>query len=127
MESSDASPATLGRSLTEARTRGGLDVPSGLSVRELARRAGVSAAQVSRIESSHVRKPSRETIVAMARGEDAAELRELMNIWRYIGGHRHELLEYGRALRHLADLEYRAVAETDRVSRTSAEAGSCCD
>jgi transcriptional regulator with XRE-family HTH domain len=214
MESSNASSATLGRALRDARARGGVDVPSGLSVRELARRADVSAAQVSRIESGRVRKPSREIIVAlaralnrnplpliilaghldveearsalaplfrhgaelpelwgdwarydletirrlltepdrpsiewlraiaadvfrveesdetlwddshalaMARGEDATELRELMNIWRYIGGHRHQLLEYGRALRQLADLEFSAAAEADRISASAQE------
>ncbi len=186
-------------------------MPADLSVRELARRAGVSAAQVSRIESGLVRRPSREILVALARalnrnplpliilaghleateaqsalaplfrngaelpeewgdwtrydletvrrlltepdppaieflhaiaadvfrvqetdetlwddshtfamsrGEHAAELRELMGIWRYIGDRRQQLLEYGRALRHLADLEFRAASEADQISPT---------
>jgi transcriptional regulator with XRE-family HTH domain len=204
MESSHESSATLAQTLSEARQRGGVDVPAGLSIRELARRAGVSAAQVSRIESGQVAKPSHDILVAlaralnrnplpllilaghlygdearaalaplfrngaelpeewsgwpaydlatvrklltaegepstdalltiaadvfrvqetdetlwdeshalaMARGEDASQLRELMSIWRYIHGHRNELLEYGRALRQLADLEFRAETE----------------
>jgi transcriptional regulator with XRE-family HTH domain len=207
METSNASSATLGSVVAAARNRGGVGVPAGLSVRELARRAGVSAAQVSRIESDQVRRPSHEILVAlaralnrnplpliilaghldaaearsalaplfrddaelpeewgdwvrydletvrrlltepdpppieclqaiaadmfrveetdetlwddsyalaMARGEDAAELRELMGIWRYIGHRRQQLLEYGRALRQLADLEFRA--EADQIS-----------
>jgi transcriptional regulator with XRE-family HTH domain len=210
----NASSATLAGALRDARARGGVDVPAHLSIRELARRAGVSAAQVSRIESGHVRKPSREIIVAlahalnrnplplvilaghldddearsalaplfrdgaelpdewgdwathdlgevrrlltapdppsadrlraiaadvfsveetdetlwddsyalaMARGEDAAELQDLMNIWRYIGRHRRELLEYGRSLRRLADLEYSAAAEADRLRTVGEE------
>lgn len=214
MEASSASSATLDQIVAEARARGGVDVPANLSVRELARRAGVSAAQVSRIESGKVKRPSREILVAlaralnrnplplvilaghldatearsalaplfregaelpeewgawarydletvrrlltepvtppleylqaiaadvfrveetdetlwddshtlaMARGTDAAELSELMGIWRYIGDRRHQLLEYGRALRQLADLEFRAAAEADQISPGSPE------
>ena len=53
--------------------------------------------------------------LALGRGTDAAELRELMGIWRYIGERRAQFLEYGRSLRHLADLEYRADAESIRL------------
>ena len=183
-------------------------MPADLSVRQLAKRAGVSAGQLSRIENGQVRKPSHEILVAlaralnhnplpllilaghmsddearealaplfrdgaelpeewerwpqfdvnevrsllassttsgedlrriaadvfrvaetdetlwddsyelaMARGEDAAELRKLMNIWRYIGGHRQQLLEYGESLRRLADLEYQAQARQDELA-----------
>ena len=198
----------LGAVLAEAREQGGVDVPAGMSIRQLARRAGVSAAQISRIEAGEVRKPSREILVALgkalnrnplpllvlaghltrgdaqtalrpffregaelpeewgdwarwpldvvrnrlqhpeatddeicqiaadvfrvqetdetlwddsyalalARGSNAAELRELMAIWRYIGERRAQLLEYGRSLRRVADLEYLADTESIRLS-----------
>jgi len=67
MSAADASSVTLGQAISAARARGGVDVPAGLSVRELARRAGVSAAQVSRIEGGQVNRPSREILVALAR------------------------------------------------------------
>lgn len=207
MSSRTASSATLGQVVANARQRGGVDVPAALSVRQLAKRAGVSAAQLSRIENDAVKKPSHEILVAlaralnrnplpllilaghvdgeqaraalaplfrhgaelpeawgdarfdietvrallsdadtgeddlhaiaadvfhvqetdetlwddsyqlaMARGESAAELRELMSIWRYIHGYRHELLEYGRALRRLADLEYLAESRASALA-----------
>jgi transcriptional regulator with XRE-family HTH domain len=51
---------------TIRRTREGL----GLSIRELGRRAGVSAAQLSRIEAGQVAQPSIDTLVAVARALD---------------------------------------------------------
>jgi transcriptional regulator with XRE-family HTH domain len=42
----------------------------GLSIRELGRRAGVSAAQLSRIEAGQVAQPSIDTLVAVARALD---------------------------------------------------------
>jgi transcriptional regulator with XRE-family HTH domain len=193
----------LGSALAEARRTGGVDVPAGMSIRGLARRAGVSGAQISRIEAGQVLKPSHEILVALgkalnrnpmpllvlaghltgadarialspffreggelpeewgdrvdvvrqrlqdteatddeirqiaagmfsvpetdetlwddsyalalSRGTDAAELRELMGIWRYIGERRAQLLEFGRSLRRLADLEYLADAESIRL------------
>jgi transcriptional regulator with XRE-family HTH domain len=209
MQTNDASSVTLGGVLSEARSAGGVGVPARLSVRELARRAGVSAAQVSRIESGQVTRPSREILVALARalnrnplplivlaghmdaaeaqaalafmfrngaelpeewrdwprydlatvrtivtqartpameklrviaadvfrvqetdetlwddsyllamvrGEHAAEDRELMEIWRYIGERRQLFLEYGRKLRDLTDLEYRVQAEAMEIT-----------
>ena len=50
--------------------------------------------------------------LALGRGTDAAQLLELMGIWRYIGERRGQFLEYGRSLRRLADLEYLAEAES---------------
>mgnify|MGYP001167391280 CR=1 FL=1 len=41
-----------------------------LSIRELGRRAGVSAGQISRIESGEVQRPAVETLVALARALD---------------------------------------------------------
>jgi len=43
---------------------------AGLSIRECARRAGVSHTQISRLESGQVVKPSRDALVAMARALD---------------------------------------------------------
>jgi transcriptional regulator with XRE-family HTH domain len=194
---------SLASSLTRTRAAAGAS-GAGLSLRELARRSGVSVAQVSRIEASQVLKPSREILVALARaldrnplpllilaghlnleearqalqplfregaelpdewgawaaftlddtrrllaspdtranqitaiaadvflvaeteetlwnesdalalarGRDATDLRELMDIWRFIGAHRSDLLKYGRSLRRLADLEYQVEAAT---------------
>jgi transcriptional regulator with XRE-family HTH domain len=42
----------------------------GFSIRELGRRAGVSAAQLSRIEAGQVEQPSIDTLVAVARALD---------------------------------------------------------
>ena len=42
----------------------------GFSIRELGRRTGVSAAQLSRIEAGQVEQPSIDTLVAVARGLD---------------------------------------------------------
>jgi transcriptional regulator with XRE-family HTH domain len=42
----------------------------GYSIRELSRRAGVSAGQISRLESGEVQRPAVETLVALARGLD---------------------------------------------------------
>lgn len=46
---------------------GGVDVPPGLSLNQLARRAGLSPSQLSRIESGQLRKPSRAILVAIAK------------------------------------------------------------
>lgn len=51
---------------TIRRSREGL----GISIRELGRRAGVSAAQLSRIEAGLVERPSIDTLVAVARALD---------------------------------------------------------
>jgi transcriptional regulator with XRE-family HTH domain len=42
----------------------------GYSIRELARRAGVSAGQISRMESGEVQRPAVETLVSLARALD---------------------------------------------------------
>ena len=61
------SGSLLGAVLAEAREEGGVDVPAGMSIRELSRRTDVSAAQISRIEAGHVLKPSREILVALGK------------------------------------------------------------
>src|SRR5690349_1789553 len=42
----------------------------GLGVRELSRRSGVAAPQISRLERGEVKKPTVETLVSLARGLD---------------------------------------------------------
>jgi hypothetical protein len=81
------------------------------------------AADVFRVEETDETLWDDSYELAMARGQDAAELRELMGIWRHIGGHRRELLEYGRALRRLADLEYLAATETEAAAASRPAAG----
>jgi transcriptional regulator with XRE-family HTH domain len=59
-----SAPQTLGHVLASARER------ADLSARELARKAGISHSQVSRIESGKVMKPSRSHLVDIARALD---------------------------------------------------------
>lgn len=56
-------PYTVAEAIRRART----DAPS-RSLREVAESAGVSAAQINRIENGQVEHPSAETLVAIARG-----------------------------------------------------------
>jgi transcriptional regulator with XRE-family HTH domain len=51
---------TLGDTIREARAQ------EGLGVRELARRSGIAASQISRIESGEVKQPELKTLIAMA-------------------------------------------------------------
>src|SRR5947207_5180942 len=55
---------TLAELTKEARTR------ARLSMRGLARRSGLSAAQISRIEAGEVERPAAETLVKLAKGLD---------------------------------------------------------
>jgi transcriptional regulator with XRE-family HTH domain len=73
------------------------------------------AADVFRVQESDETLWDDSYALALARGSDAAELHELMGIWHYIAGRRAQLLEYGRSLRRLADLEYLAEAEAIRL------------
>jgi transcriptional regulator with XRE-family HTH domain len=57
-----APPASLATTVRKARE------DAGLGVRELARRSGISAGQISRIENGEVSKPEMQTLVALARG-----------------------------------------------------------
>lgn len=59
-----SAPPTLAAVVRESRER------DGLTIRELARRAGISHTQVSRLESGEVTKPSREVLVAIGKGLD---------------------------------------------------------
>ena len=53
--------------------------------------------------------------VLLARGEDSADLRELLDFWNYMGrDRRRRLLAYASELRDLTDLEYRLDAASDR-------------
>ncbi len=78
------------------------------------------AADVFRVAETDETLWDESYALALARGSDAAELRELMAVWRYIGPRRTELLEYGRSLRQLADLEYRVAADAIRVKAETA-------
>lgn len=55
-----------------------------MSMRELARRSGVSAAQISRIEAGDVERPSVETLTALARALELNPI-PLMILGGYIG------------------------------------------
>src|SRR6478672_8338585 len=55
---------TMAEVTREARVR------AGLSMRALARRSGLSAAQVSRIEAGEVERPAAETLVKLAKALD---------------------------------------------------------
>lgn len=57
----------------------------GFSIRELARRAGVSAAQISRIESGAVDQPAVDTLIAVARALDRNP-KPLLIVSRHISG-----------------------------------------
>src|SRR5436309_2365871 len=61
---------TMAEVTREARVR------AGLSMRGLARRSGLSAAQVSRIEAGEVERPVAETLVKLAKALDRDEARE---------------------------------------------------
>jgi transcriptional regulator with XRE-family HTH domain len=53
--------------------------------------------------------------LAAARGENARQLQDFMSTWRYLSGDlKTRWLSYGRKLRDIADLEYRA--EKDQIS-----------
>jgi transcriptional regulator with XRE-family HTH domain len=61
---------SLAEAVRVARVAGGVNVPPDRSVNELARQAGLSPSQVSRIENGKLRKPSREILVALGRALD---------------------------------------------------------
>lgn len=49
-------------------------------------------------------------------GKDRAQLREFLEVWRYIGSDlRDRWLTYGRRLRRIADLEWQVEAEAERL------------
>ena len=79
---------TLAEVIREARVR------ARLSMRELARRSGLSAAQISRIEAGEVERPVAETLVRLAKalGRDA----QLLLVFAgHIGGASTPLLSRG--------------------------------
>src|SRR5688500_7269422 len=59
---SPPTPITIGSLVHEARSA------EGISMRELARRAGISAAQLSRIEAGKTLRPDQATLDALAAG-----------------------------------------------------------
>jgi hypothetical protein len=74
----------------------------------------IIAAEVFRVEETDETLWDDIYLQTMARGEQAADARELIAIWRTIGNRRQQLLEYGRALQALSDLEFRLAAEADQ-------------
>jgi transcriptional regulator with XRE-family HTH domain len=92
MQQTHASSATLGDALRRARATGGVGVPANISIRQLAKLTDVSAAQISRIESGDVVKPSREILVALARALNRNPLPLLILAGHVSGDNaRHEL------------------------------------
>jgi transcriptional regulator with XRE-family HTH domain len=62
--------AMQGQVQTMAEVTRGARVRAGLSMRALARRSGLSAAQISRIEAGEVERPAAETLVKVAKALD---------------------------------------------------------
>src|SRR6266704_1519857 len=104
---------TMAEVIKEARTR------ARLSMRGLARRSGLSAAQISRIEAGEVERPAAETLVRLAKALDRDAQLLLVFAGHIRGARARQLLrqaiealpEPGRA--ELAEAE-RALAEAQR-------------
>ncbi len=105
----------------------GARVRAGLSMRGLARRSGLSAAQVSRIEAGEVERPVAETLVRLAKALDRDAQLLLVFAGHIRGARARELLgaaiealpEPGRA--EHADASARLEAEGERERRLRAE------
>src|SRR2546430_7353211 len=112
---------TLVEVTKEARVR------AGLSMRALARRSGLSAAQVSRIEAGEVERPVAETLVKLAKALDRDAQLLLVFAGHIGGGRARQLLrqaiealpEQGRA--EQADALARLEAEGEREHRLPGE------
>jgi transcriptional regulator with XRE-family HTH domain len=112
---------TMAEVVREARVR------AGLSMRGLARRSGLSAAQVSRIEAGEVERPVAETLVRLAKALDRDAQLLLVFAGHIRGARARELLraaiealpEPGRA--EHADAFARLEAECERERRLRAE------
>ncbi len=67
----------------------------------------VIASDVFAVAETHETMWDESLIALLARGEDSADLRELLDYWNYMGRERRRrLLAYARQLRDLTDLEY---------------------
>jgi len=112
---------TLAELTKEARMR------AGLSMRGLARRSGLSAAQVSRIEAGEVERPAAETLVRLAKALDRDAQLLLVFAGHIRGARARQLLrkaiealpEPGRA--EQADALARLEAEDEREQRLGEE------
>jgi transcriptional regulator with XRE-family HTH domain len=112
---------TMAELTKEARTR------AGLSMRGLARRSGLSAAQVSRIEAGEVERPAAETLVKLAKALDRDAQLLLVFAGHIRGARARQLLrqaiealpEPGRA--EQADALARLEAEDEREQRLREE------
>lgn len=75
------------------------------------------AADVFRVQESDETLWDDSYQLAAASGVHAEQLRELMDIWRYVGSDlRTRWLEYGRQLRRITDLDYLAAAEAEGLA-----------
>ena len=79
-------PVTMGEVTKEARMR------AGLSMRGLARRSGLSAAQISRIEAGEVERPAAETLVKLAKALDRDAQLLLVFAGHIVGARARQLL-----------------------------------
>jgi transcriptional regulator with XRE-family HTH domain len=112
---------TMAELTREARTR------ARLSMRELARRSGLSAAQISRIEAGEVERPAAETLVKLAKALDRDAQLLLVFAGHIRGARARQLLrqaiealpEPGRA--EQADALARLAAEDEREQRLREE------
>src|SRR5436853_3934402 len=112
---------TMAELTREARVR------AGLSMRGLARRSGLSAAQVSRIEAGEVERPAAETLVKLAKALDRDAQLLLVFAGHIMGSRARQLLreaiealpEPGRA--EHADALAQLEAEDERERRVREE------
>src|SRR5512132_2004336 len=112
---------TMAEVTREARVR------AGLSMRALARRSGLSAAQISRIEAGEVERPAAETLVKLAKALDRDAQLLLVFAGHIRGARARQLLreaiealpEPGRA--EQADALARLEAEDERERRLAEE------
>src|SRR5512132_3357707 len=120
----DQEQTTLAEVTKEARVR------ARLSMRGLARRSGLSAAQVSRIEAGEVERPAAETLVRLAKALDRDAQLLLVFAGHIRGARARQLLreavetlpEPGRA--EHADALARLEAEDEREQRLREELAS---
>jgi transcriptional regulator with XRE-family HTH domain len=108
-------PLSLGDVIKKARET------DGISIRELARRSGISAGQISRIESGETEQPATETLAAIARafgGSPAPLLR--------LAGHKGDAVEQeiGRIEDSLGDMSDIAGDIGDRIIELESSGGS---
>src|SRR5438552_15648349 len=104
---------------TMAEVTRGARVGAGLSMRGLARRSGLSAAQISRIEAGEVERPAAETLVKVAKALDRDAQLLLVFAGHIRGARARQLLRLAiQALPELGRAE-----QADALARLEAEEG----